>query len=106
MTAIPFSPITGPRLRLATGADTEWAATTLLAAVAEAAEATGASSWHLLFPDAATRALLRGRGLLERTGVQFHWHNTGYASFEEFLARLNAHKRKKILRERRRITEA
>ena len=105
VTAIPFSPITGPRLRLAAGADTEQVATTLLAAVTEAAEATRASSWHLLFPDTATRELLRGRGLLERTGVQFHWHNRGYESFEHFLAGLASRKRKMMRRERSTVAE-
>jgi predicted N-acyltransferase len=100
VTAIPFSPITGPRLRLAVGAETEQVATALLAAVREVAEATSASSWHLLFPDAPTRELLRGRGLLERTGVQFHWHNRGYESFEHFLAGLASRKRKMVRRER------
>lgn len=100
VTAIPFSPIAGPRLRLTAGADPEQVATTLLTAVAEAAETTGASSWHLLFPDVATRELLRGRGLLERSGVQFHWHNRGYENFEHFLSELSSRKRKMVRRER------
>lgn len=105
VTAIPFSPITGPRLRLAAGADSERTATALLAAVAEAAEATGASSWHLLFPDTATREILRGHGLLERSGVQFHWHNQGYESFEHFLAGLASRKRKMMRRERSTVVD-
>ena len=38
-------------------------------------------------PPTRTRAALRAAGLLERSGVQFHWRNAGYASFEDFLAR-------------------
>lgn len=100
VTAIPFSPITGPRLRIAGGARPDAVAATVLAGVREVADATGASGWHLLFPDADTRELLRGHGLLERTGVQFHWHNRGYRDFEQFLASLASRKRKMVRRER------
>ena len=49
---------------------------------------------------------LRACGLLERTGVQFHWRNPGYRDFEDFLAALSHDKRKKIRQERRRVAEA
>ena len=39
-------------------------------------------------------------------GIQFHWHNAGYASFEDFLSALNHDKRKKIRQERRRVEAA
>ena len=41
-----------------------------------------------------------------RQGVQFHWANTGYRSFDEFLGTLTHDKRKKIKQERRRVREA
>jgi predicted N-acyltransferase len=41
------------------------------------------------------------RGYLQRTDQQFHWENEGYRSFEDFLAALNARKRKTIRRERK-----
>ena len=41
------------------------------------------------------------RGYLQRTDQQFHWGNEGYGSFEDFLAALNARKRKTIRRERK-----
>ena len=44
--------------------------------------------------------------MLERTGVQFHWRNPGYATFEEFLGAFSHDKRKKIRQERRRVAEA
>ena len=40
-----------------------------------------------------------------RVATQFHWHNHGYASFDDFLGALNSRKRKSIRRERRRIGE-
>mgnify|MGYP002147338887 CR=1 FL=1 len=49
---------------------------------------------------------LQAAGLELRHGVQFHWHNAGYAHFEDFLARLTHAKRKKIRQERRKVAEA
>ena len=34
-------------------------------------------------------------------GMQFHWENDGYASFDDFLGALNSRKRKVLRRERR-----
>jgi hypothetical protein len=41
-----------------------------------------------------------------RTGVQFHWQNHDYASFEDFLSHMSHDKRKKIHQERRKIRQA
>jgi len=41
-----------------------------------------------------------------REGMQFHWRNPGYTSFDEFLRSLTHDKRKKIRQERRRVHEA
>ncbi|RMF98951.1 MAG: GNAT family N-acetyltransferase, partial [Gammaproteobacteria bacterium] len=41
-----------------------------------------------------------------RQDCQFHWQNRGYADFDAFLAGFSAAKRKKVRRERRRVTEA
>jgi predicted N-acyltransferase len=38
--------------------------------------------------------------LLQRTDQQFHWHNAGYAAFDDFLASLASRKRKAIRKER------
>jgi hypothetical protein len=39
-------------------------------------------------------------GYLQRTQRQFHWENSGYATFDDFLAALASRKRKTIRRER------
>ena len=103
VTAIPFSPVTGPRLRPPPDALDPDCGAALFDAVREIAAATGASGWHLLFPDAETRALFAGLGLLERVGVQFHWHNRGYRDFDDFLGTFTARKRKMVRRERARV---
>src|SRR5690606_11939698 len=45
-------------------------------------------------------------GWLSRGDVQFHWHNRGYACFEDYLAGMRSEKRKQLRRERRRVAES
>ncbi|MFK8082407.1 MAG: GNAT family N-acetyltransferase [Granulosicoccus sp.] len=43
---------------------------------------------------------------LRRLDCQYHWHNDDYTSFDDFLARCTAKRRKTIRRERRYVTDA
>jgi len=63
------------------------------------------SSAHLLFLSDEDRAALQDEGYLWRKDCQFHWHNRGYRTFEDFIATFRSDKRKKALRERRRVRE-
>lgn len=103
--AVPFTPVTGPRLLLRPGADTK-AADLLVAAMVEVAKRYKVSSLHVTFPTRGEWERLGGAGFLQRMGQQFHWENQGYAGFEDFLAALNARKRKQIRRERREAQES
>ncbi len=100
--AVPFTPVTGPRLL---GVDTE-ARAALIAAALSRVHDGAASSLHVLFPRDADLAPCLGAGMIERTGVQFHWRNDGYRNFDDFLAAFNHDKRKKVKQERRRVHEA
>jgi predicted N-acyltransferase len=100
--AVPFTPATGARLLAADAPSRE----ALVRAMLAMARDSGLSSLHVLFPDERDAAALRERGFLERRGVQFHWSNPGYASFDAFLAELSHDKRKKIRQERRRLAGA
>jgi len=100
--AVPFTPVSGARLMAASHDDRR----RLLDAALALARETRASSLHVLFPGDEGAAELEALGGLRRRGVQFHWINPGYASFEEFLAALTREKRKKIRQERRRVREA
>ena len=106
VSAIPFTPTTGRRLLV--GRDTEFrpVAAKLLSTARTLGADLGASSLHVLFPTDGERDFLCSEGLLPRKSCQFHWHNDGYDSFEEFLRRFTSAKRKKVRRERRRIAEA
>lgn len=100
LTAVPFTPVPGPRL-LGRDAPSRRA---LLDATLAAAKISGLSSLHFLLPTDSEASWMQDAGLLLRRGVQFHWHNRGYADFAEFLASLNHDKRKKMRQERRRAT--
>lgn len=104
--AVPFTPVTGPRLLVAPGAERDAVAARLIAAVQALALKLEASSVHWLFSDARDTAALEAHGLLRRTGCQFHWSNPGYRAFDDFLATLTAPKRKKIKQERRYVRDA
>jgi hypothetical protein len=99
--AVPFTPVTGRRLLIRNGVDQAAATGRLAEGLRALREQVGASSIHLTFcrPDEGDR--LAGAGFLQRTDQQYHWHNEGYGSFEDFLGALASRKRKAIRRERR-----
>ncbi len=103
--AVPFSPVTGPRLLVRPDAGAR-ARPALLEALRSVAEQTGVSSLHVTFPTEAEWRDLHRNGFLARIGEQFHWINRGYPSFDAFLASLNARKRKSIRRERRAVADS
>jgi predicted N-acyltransferase len=102
LSAIPFTPVTGPRL-LARDAGARAALVRALLATQGAADV---SSTHVLFPPDEQAQQLADAGFLLRSGVQFHWMNAGYADFDAFLASLEQKKRKNIRAERRKVVEA
>ncbi len=106
LTAVPFTPVSGPRLLLSPLTARKAAANSMIRAVVDYARSNQLSSWHVLFPTEETAAELDQAGLILRRDCQFHWYNQGYDSFEAFLATFTAEKRKKAKRERRRVAEA
>ena len=101
LSAIPFTPVTGARLL----AVNEAARTALVAALVGIQQSSDISSTHVLYPPEQQATLLQQNGFMLRTGVQFHWLNPGYASFDEFLDTLERKKRKNIRAERRKVAE-
>lgn len=107
VSAVPFTPSTGPRLLVdASLPEREAVARALVRAAVAQARALGLSSLHCLFPQAEDLRLLEAEGLAPRAGLQYHWHNAGYRDFQDFLDALNAKRRKEIRRERRQVTES
>ena len=100
--AVPFSPVTGPRLLAATPE----LQGQLLAALQHQCAAVSASSVHVTFLPTADAQRLAGPQWLVRKDRQFHWFNKGYRHFDDFLGDLSHAKRKQIRRERRAVADA
>jgi predicted N-acyltransferase len=103
LSAVPFSPVTGPRFLVAPGQDFTRVAGALLQGARELMRRYGLSSLHVNFLTEAESRWAAGDdgGMLLRLGEQFHWQNDGYADFDAFLAALASRKRKAIRKERR-----
>ena len=99
--AVPFTPVTGPRLLVRPSPLEDAVRGALADALAEVTEESGLSSAHVTFLTESEWRGLGDRGWLQRTDRQFHWSNAGYASFDDFLGRLSSRKRKTIRRERK-----
>src|SRR5215831_1036459 len=99
--SVPFTPATGPRLLIRDGVDREQIASALASGLIALTKVSKASSAHVTFAPQEEWKLLARLGFLQRTDQQFHWHNQGFASFEDFLATFNSRHRKAIKRERR-----
>lgn len=126
LSAVPFTPVSGPRLLCPRPTPA------ILQRCLSDLKAREGSSVHLLFPKSAPHATpagaadpvhrkpvgavrhdifdeeaqsLQDAGFRRRDGIQFHWFNRGFDSFEGFLQALSQPKRKKIRAERRKVAE-
>ncbi len=100
--AVPYSPVTGPRLLARTEAHRE----TLLAGVIAQARDGEFSSAHINFHTLEEDSAF-GPDWLSRTDVQYHWRNeSGWQDFDAFLAAFDHKHRKNILQERAKVQRA
>jgi len=97
--AVPFSPVPGPRLLIRP--DSGISPALMAGALEQACRKLSLSSVHVTFCTEPEWEALGAAGWLQRVGMQFHWQNEGYKTFEDFLAALSSRKRKTIRRERR-----
>ena len=96
--SVPFTPVPGPRLL---GSRPQQ----LLAAIEAVTVQNDISSAHITFADETGIRDAERRGWLVRHGVQYHWLNRAYSSFDAFLGSLRHSKRKSIRKERREACE-
>lgn len=96
--AVPFTPVPGGRLL---GDRPQQ----LLAAAETVAVQNDLSSAHITFIDDAGAEECARRCWLMRDGIQYHWFNRSYSSFDDFLGALRHSKRKTVRKERREVRE-
>jgi predicted N-acyltransferase len=97
--SVPFTPVTAPKLLVRDNDPALKQA--LLAAAAKVADRNNVSSVHATFVPEDEAELARSQDWLVRHDTQFHWHNHGFASFEDYLGTLSSRHRKVTRRERR-----
>lgn len=102
--AVPFTPVTGSRLLLASGqggrATGGPTAAVLVEALMQLATNLDLSGVHVLFPRREEHDFFVERGFLSRVTHQYHWENRDYGCFDDYLADLRSKKRKQVLQER------
>jgi predicted N-acyltransferase len=103
---VPFTPVTGRRLLVRRGANSDIAEAALLGGAIELMRLHGASSVHLTFVTEHEWVAHGRMPVLQRTDQQFHWLNDGYGSYEDFLDTLSSRKRKALRKERREAVAA
>lgn len=106
LSAIPFTPVRGPRILVAANQDRSGIRSVLIEALKSLATQNDLSSIHILFPEVEELDDLKLQGFMLRDSIQFHWKNQGYKHFDEFLAALTMKRRKNIRRERSQVSEA
>lgn len=63
----------------------------------------GVSSIHINFMTDDEIGLFAERGFIKRTGMQYHWTNERYTTFDDFLANMKQSRRKTIRQERKKV---
>jgi len=101
LVGVPFSPVTGARLLCAPDVDRgEWGERLALA-LRSLCLTNELSGVHVNFCRESETEPLQRAGFLLRIGLQYHWHNHGYQSFDDYLARFRSKRRNQIRRELR-----
>ena len=97
--AVPFTPVTGRRILTKVGFEQE-INPLLIKAIKQIALEHNISSVHFTFCSEKEVEWTDNLGLLNRKSLQYHWFNSGYATFDSFLSQLSSRKRKAIKKER------
>ena len=96
LVGVPFTPVTGHRFLTAEGADRNGLIAFIGQALAKIATDNKISSIHVNFCLADERQTLESVGFFPRHGIQFHWQNRDYCSFDDYLASFRSDRRNKV----------
>jgi hypothetical protein len=107
LSAVPYSPVTGPRLLVGDNEESPLFRHLLIELLKSQTDSSGLSSMHLNFADETDSATFADfKEWLPRFDWQFHWTNAGWNSFDEFLGSMTSKKRKNIRQEREHVARA
>lgn len=106
LSAIPFTPATGPRILLIPQKKKyDEIFKLIICTYEQLVKNNNLSSAHMNFITKQLSDTLNKRNWIKREGLQFHWYNKKYQSFDDFLGELKSTKRKAIKKERKKINE-
>ena len=105
LVGVPFTPVTGSRFLTRAGIERKGLIRLMGQAIGKIAADNKISSVHVNFCLADEQEALEEVGFFPRVGLQFHWQNRGFASFDDYLASFRSDRRNKIKRERREIIQ-
>ncbi|MCZ6623783.1 MAG: GNAT family N-acetyltransferase [Deltaproteobacteria bacterium] len=103
LVGIPFTPVTGIRFITDNQEDRRRLIQLMGQALIKVARDNKISSVHVNFCLGDEREALTQVGFIPRNGLQFHWQNRGYNSFDDYLSAFRSDRRNKIKRERREL---
>ena len=103
LVGVPFTPVTGHRFLTAVSVDRNAVIALMGQALAKIAADNKISSVHVNFCLNDERQALESIGFIARNGIQFHWQNRGFISFDQYLGSFRSDRRNKIKRERREV---
>ncbi len=103
VSAVPFTPATGPKLLVRPDADRGAVTRALLDAARELGDERRVSSSHALFLPEDELGEFETRGFAVRHSLQFHWRNRGYGGFADYLDAMTSKRRRQVARERRQL---
>ena len=99
--AIPFTPVTGERIIISNLIKNKYKKKIeIINRIIKKAEKINVSSLHFNFIQDSSEIKKSNLNLLSRKGIQFHWKNDNFKTFEDFLKTLSSRKRKVIKKER------
>jgi predicted N-acyltransferase len=99
--AIPFTPVTGERIIVSDALKDKLSKKVeIINRIIEKTKKINVSSLHFNFLPQPNNIKQQNPELLVRQGIQFHWKNNNYKSFDDFLKTLSSRKRKVIKKER------
>ena len=100
LAGVPFTPHTGRRFITAPSADRGLLIGLLARALIALCTDNEISSIHVNFCEAEEAAALGKLGFVERLGYQYHWRNTDFQNFNDYLNNLKSKRRSAVRHER------
>jgi uncharacterized protein len=103
LVGVPFTPATGQRFLTEPGEDRRHLVQFMGQALRKIAADNKISSVHVNFCMADEREALEEVGFVPRSGIQYHWQNRDFNSFDDYLGSFRSDRRNKVKRERREV---